>query len=120
MCGRYASTVSRATLLEPFQISPELADEELARTTTRRRQEAPIVLARKPRDAPNDADPQRQLRDLTWGSVPFWAKDPRIGARMNNARAEALHEKPSHRAAFKPRRCLIPRLGSTSGSRPTK
>ena len=46
-----------------------------------------------------------------WGLVPSWAKDPSIGSRMINARAETLTEKPSFRTAFKRRRCLIPADG---------
>ncbi len=42
-----------------------------------------------------------------WGLVPFWAKDPSIGNRMINARAETIDEKPSFKNAFKKRRCLI-------------
>ncbi len=44
---------------------------------------------------------------LKWGLVPSWAKDPKIGNRMINARSETAHEKPSFRAAFKRRRCVI-------------
>ncbi len=43
-----------------------------------------------------------------WGLVPFWAKDIAIGNKLINARAETAHEKPSFRAAYKQRRCLIP------------
>jgi len=48
---------------------------------------------------------------LRWGLVPSWAKDPSIGVRMINARAETIAEKPSFRSAFKHRRCLIPTDG---------
>ena len=44
---------------------------------------------------------------LRWGLIPSWAKDPAIGSRMINARSETLAEKPSFRAAFKRRRCLV-------------
>ena len=44
---------------------------------------------------------------LRWGLVPFWAKDPAIGNRMINARAETVAEKPSYRNAYKHRRCVI-------------
>ncbi|MDH3944981.1 MAG: SOS response-associated peptidase, partial [Anaerolineae bacterium] len=44
---------------------------------------------------------------FTWGLVPSWSKDPKMGSRMINARAETLAEKPSFRAAYKRRRCLI-------------
>lgn len=50
---------------------------------------------------------QRELTMLRWGLVPFWAKDPAIGNRMINARAETVAEKPSYRAAFRHRRCLV-------------
>ena len=48
---------------------------------------------------------------LRWGLVPHWAKDPAMGARMINARAETVAGKPSFRAAFRRRRCLIPAWG---------
>ncbi len=49
----------------------------------------------------------REVAMLHWGLVPFWAKDPSIGNRMINARAETVAEKPSFRAAYRKRRCLI-------------
>ena len=48
---------------------------------------------------------------MRWGLVPSWAKDPKIGNRMINARSETLTEKPSFRTAFERRRCLIPADG---------
>ena len=51
---------------------------------------------------------QRELVMLRWGLVPSsWAKDPAIGSRMINARSETVAEKPSYRAAFKHRRCIV-------------
>ena len=47
------------------------------------------------------------LDKFHWGLVPFWAKDPSIGSRMINARAETVAEKPSFKNALKKRRCLI-------------
>ncbi|MCH8303057.1 MAG: SOS response-associated peptidase [Proteobacteria bacterium] len=54
-----------------------------------------------------DAQGASELAMLRWGLVPFWAKDPSIGNRMINARAETVAEKPSFRSAYKKRRCLI-------------
>ena len=53
-------------------------------------------------------DPEtRQVEFFHWGLIPSWAKDPKIGNRMINARSETLSEKPSFRNAYKRRRCLI-------------
>lgn len=48
-----------------------------------------------------------QMDFFHWGLIPSWAKDPKIGNRMINARSETLSEKPSFRNAYKRRRCLI-------------
>ena len=53
----------------------------------------------------------RKVDVFRWGLVPSWAKDPSIGFRLINARAETLTEKPSFRNAFARRRCLIPAGG---------
>jgi len=56
-------------------------------------------------------DGTRHISRLRWGLIPSWAKDLKIGARLINARAETVHEKPAFRSAFKSRRCLIPADG---------
>ena len=62
--------------------------------------------------AANDAPAGRFKFDFAlWGLIPSWAKDPSIGNRMINARAETLAEKPAFRGALKRRRCLIPADG---------
>jgi putative SOS response-associated peptidase YedK len=48
---------------------------------------------------------------MRWGLVPSWAKDPSIGHKLNNARAEGVFEKPSFRQAIRKRRCLLPASG---------
>ena len=49
----------------------------------------------------------REAAFMKWGLIPFWAKDPKIGSRMINARAETVAEKPAFRNALKKRRCLV-------------
>ena len=44
---------------------------------------------------------------MQWGLVPSWAKDPSIGNKMINARAETLAEKPSFKGLIGKRRCLV-------------
>ncbi|MEC4815421.1 MAG: SOS response-associated peptidase [Scytonema sp. PMC 1069.18] len=55
----------------------------------------------------NSATKKRELQQLRWGLIPSWAKDPRMGVKLINARAETVTEKPAFRSAFKHRRCLI-------------
>ncbi|MBN1429517.1 MAG: SOS response-associated peptidase [Anaerolineae bacterium] len=56
-------------------------------------------------------DGKSKIDFFLWGLIPSWAKDPSMGARMINARAETLAEKPSFKNAYKRRRCLIPADG---------
>lgn len=59
----------------------------------------------------NQAGNAREFTYLTWGLIPSWSKDPKIGSRLINARSETVAEKPFFRSAFKRRRCLIPATG---------
>ncbi|MEO9045921.1 MAG: SOS response-associated peptidase, partial [Gemmatimonadaceae bacterium] len=54
-----------------------------------------------------DRDGQREVLPMRWGLIPSWAKDPAIGNRMINARAESLATKPAYREAFAKRRGLM-------------
>ncbi|MFD2656529.1 SOS response-associated peptidase [Gracilibacillus thailandensis] len=49
----------------------------------------------------------RKAGYLQWGLVPGWAKDPKIGSKMINARSETVDEKPSFKRLLSRRRCLI-------------
>ena len=71
---------------------------------------APVVLTRAPRGEV-EAEPTRQLRLLTWGLVPSWAPDVKVGLRMTNARSESLLGKASFARAAAVRRCLVPADG---------
>jgi putative SOS response-associated peptidase YedK len=113
MCGRYASSRRPEELLEEFDVaeshvaSPLEPDYNVAPT-----KQVYAVVERPPSGgADPDGAPQRQLRVLTWGLVPSWAKDPGIGSRMINARMETVAEKPAYRKAFVARRCLLPADG---------
>ena len=55
-----------------------------------------------------DDQPHRQLGSFRWGLVPSWAKDPSIGNRMINARAETLSSRNAYKRALVRHRCIIP------------
>jgi len=95
MCGRF-------TLVSPFVAVAE-----------RFRAAVPAGLRPRYNIAPGQdvlcvvADGARRIEPMRWGLIPSWAKDPAIGSRLINARAETLAEKPSFRRAFANRRCLV-------------
>lgn len=109
MCGRYASSRRPEDLIEEFDVAESLIETPLEPDyNVAPTKPVYAVLERPPRP---DRSQQRQLRALTWGLVPSWAKDPGIGNRMINARMETVAEKPAYRKAFASRRCLLPADG---------
>lgn len=108
MCGRYASSRRPEDLVEEFEIDKVETKETLAPDYNVAPTKQVYAVLQRPSD---DAPAERQLRTLTWGLVPFWAKDPSIGSKMINARMETVHEKPAFRRAFAARRCLLPADG---------
>ncbi len=129
MCGRYAATANPDELVEEFEVDvdrtadparsvlanpqnppPATPDYNMAPS-----KQAPVVLTRPARTSESaessQEEPLRQLRLLTWGLVPSWAKDVKIGARMINARADTVLQKGSFAKAAATRRCLVPARG---------
>nr|WP_290221473.1 SOS response-associated peptidase [Trichocoleus desertorum] len=110
MCGRFTQSQSATTLAATFQLSvvPDLPPRYNIAPT----QPVTAVLAttesasnQTSEEAPDRTE--RQMRQLRWGLIPSWAKDMKMGAKMINARAETVAEKPAFRSAFRQRRCLI-------------
>ena len=101
MCGRFALAAPRSELISRFALS-ECADFS-PRYNIPPGTDIPVIQV--------NGEGHRMLRLLRWGLVPSWAKDPSIGARLNNARGETMAEKPSFRSAFQYRRCLVPASG---------
>jgi putative SOS response-associated peptidase YedK len=96
MCGRFTLTVT------PEQLQQAIPGLSVPSGMAPRYNIAP---SQPVAVVPNDG--LLKLDYYVWGLIPSWAKDPSIGSRMINARGETLAEKPSFRAAFRRRRCLI-------------
>lgn len=111
MCGRYATARDPADLVEEFGVDRAVVDEQLAPNyNVAPTDEVYAVVERVDKEQPS-APAERQLRVVRWGLVPSWAKDPKIGSKLINARAETLADKPAFRKAFAVRRCLLPADG---------
>lgn len=125
MCGRYAASARPDELVEAFDVEEDHTGET-ARSVLATPQDppagtpdwnmapskqAPVVLTRRPRDEGEQAAPVRQLRLLTWGLVPSWSKDVKVGLRMVNARAESVLGKGAFAKAALSRRCIVPAAG---------
>lgn len=104
MCGRYVSVKSRTDLVEMWDataVGPELpVSYNVAPTST--------VYGVVEHLDTDTGTVDRQVRDFRWGLVPSWAKDPKIGSRLVNARVETLSQKPSWRTAFRKHRAVVP------------
>jgi putative SOS response-associated peptidase YedK len=100
MCGRFTLRTPSRDLVEIFQLlrSPDISPRYNIAPTQ------PVLVIRQ-------VGKFREPSLLQWGLVPSWAKDPRSGPPLINARAETLATKPTFRSAFAKRRCLIPTDG---------
>jgi putative SOS response-associated peptidase YedK len=100
MCGRLGQSLSGQEIAEFFGATAQLEEPgrrfNLAPAVT-----LPVVEVQ---------DGQRVVNARRWGLVPRWASDPAIGARLINARAETVADKPSFRGAFRHHRCLVPAM----------
>ncbi|RMH78186.1 MAG: SOS response-associated peptidase, partial [Actinomyces sp.] len=100
MCGRFVSATPPDRLAAYFDAEPPPPGHTLPlRYNVAPTSEVYGVYA---------PDGRRHLDTFHWGLVPFWARDPSIGNRMINARAESVADKPAYKRAFARRRCLVP------------
>lgn len=136
MCGRYAASRRPEDMVEEFEVEvdetatpasePGSGSGPGPNFNVAPTDVAPVVLERASRREVSQADARadaqetgqdgeppvrRRLRLLKWGLVPAWAKDPAIGNRMINARADSLFEKSAFRPSVLTRRCLVPADG---------
>jgi len=100
MCGRFQLSVKGRQISERFNV--EVFDEMYKPNyNCAPSQKLPVITNSEP----------AKLNYFKWGLIPFWAKDPKIGYKLINTRAESITEKPSFKSAFTKRRCLIPANG---------
>lgn len=109
MCGRYAFYTPIEAVTRLFGVSEVHAHDIAPRYNVAPTQEVPIIRCSAFLEPPAAAPLELAL--ARWGLVPFWARDPKIGNRMINARGETVATKPAFRAAFRKRRCLVPADG---------
>jgi putative SOS response-associated peptidase YedK len=96
MCGRFTLTLELPVLQQELGIK-EVPSDWNPRFNIAPTQKVPVVI---------DSE-ARKIELLRWGLIPYWAKDPSIGNKLINARAETISEKPAFRSAFERRRCLV-------------
>jgi len=97
MCGRFALVSDRAAISERFAVRDNSCNFKPNWNVTPG-QYIPAVIHRQDRNS---------FASFLWGLIPSWSKDPSIGNKLINARAETIDKKPSFRNAFSKRRCLI-------------
>ena len=101
MCGRFVSTKTPQQLADYFSVDELAATEPRENYNVAPTQQVPVVT--------EDEQHHRVLDTYHWGLIPSWAKDPKVGNRMINARLETLQSK--FKRTLERRRCLIPADG---------
>jgi putative SOS response-associated peptidase YedK len=101
MCGRFVLITDLPAIAQDFDV-PEVSIHFSPSRNVSPGQHIPAIIRR---------DNKNILASFLWGLIPSWAKDPSIGAKLINARAETIAQKPSFKNAFAERRCLIPADG---------
>ena len=99
MCGRFTNRYTWAELVRLYRLTVSSPASNFPPRYNIAPTQSSFVVRLK--------DGQRDLAELRWGLVPFWAKDISIGSRMINAQSETCASKPAFRAAYNTRRCLV-------------
>ena len=97
MCGRFTLLTDLSVIKDCFHIQEVTCDYKQGNNIS------PTQLV----NAVVNVDYKRHLTCFRWGLIPSWTKDPSIGDKMFNARAETITTKPSFKDAFRKQRCLI-------------
>lgn len=104
MCGRYYRRSDKQKIAEAFRTGVPTSFEILPSYNVAPQTFQPVV-------AFNRKTLERELLQMRWGLVPYWAGDAKIGYSTINAKAETLTTSSVFREAFKRRRCLVPADG---------
>lgn len=99
MCGRFTLRTNASRVAEAFGL--DVVPDIVSRYNIAPTQSIAVVRLS------GDGELRPRLSLVRWGLIPFWAKDPSIGARTINARSETVAERPTFRDSFRKRRCLV-------------
>jgi putative SOS response-associated peptidase YedK len=101
VCGRYARRSDKQKIAELFAIHDPVIPDFGPSWNVAPQTFQPVVRL-------NRETGEREIVMMRWGLIPYWAKDPSIGLRTINAKAETITTNPVFREAIKYRRCLVP------------
>jgi len=104
MCGRYYRRSDKQRIAEAFRIGVPPTFDILPSYNIAPQTFQPVI-------RPNRETGERELAQMRWGLIPFWAKDAKIGYSTINAKSETCATSPAFREALKRRRCLVPADG---------
>jgi putative SOS response-associated peptidase YedK len=116
MCGRFVEGRPVEDIAEILEVDDVEVPEELLQPRFNISPQAGVLAVANRRvkrpegeeTSAGDGTFRRRLTVYRWGLVPSWAKDPAVGSRSFNARAETLAGRPAFRTALAKRRCLVP------------
>tara|TARA_A100001037_G_C15153953_1_gene642118 strand:+ start:7119 stop:7811 length:693 start_codon:yes stop_codon:yes gene_type:complete len=98
MCGRKTLTRDIQSIIEELAIDMWNSNDLYPNYNITPSQMAPILIGE---------NNSRIVKLMQWGLIPQWANEESIGAKMFNARAETILEKPSFQNLVQQNRCII-------------
>ena len=110
MCGRYASFRQAQAIADEFDVA-EITDDalELQPSFNVAPTDSVRIVLERTLDTDSDASAvRREMHAARWGLVPGFARDPRSGPPLINARLETVAEKRSFAPSLVTRRCIVP------------
>ena len=106
MCSHYESVRDRQILKRHFQLDdiPESGKWDMWPGYL-----GPFIRRHEFADVGDEAVPEREVLQGSFGLIPHWATDTKIARQTYNARSETVAVKPSYRDAWKKgHHCIIP------------
>jgi putative SOS response-associated peptidase YedK len=104
MCGRFVASRPVEDIARLLAVDELDVPADLAAPRWNVAPQATVLAVTSSRETPG----LRRLSAFRWGLVPWWAKDPSIGARAFNAKSETVEDKAMFRGAVARQRCIIP------------
>ncbi len=110
-CGRYTLDASAGALKKRYNLATKPPDFHPSLNISPGNT-MPVIVA--------DENGKPKLKTMKWGLIPVWAKDPKMGYRLFNARDDHLFSSGIWKQVIYKKRVLVPATGFFEWTKPDK